>query len=204
MRYELATLTIKFGTAPTVIPAIDSYVKDPSAEGTLLGCWLMDIGELNQIVVLRSFADDATLAVERLRALNTTNPFYCGDNLTAMQLDAYAPFHWMAPVKPGAYGSVYEIRSYKLKHGGVPATMALWEKAVPARAKLSPLLLAMYALDGAPRYTHIWPYQSLAARSAIRAEAVATGVWPPKGGPEWLTGEMRNMIGLPTAISPLQ
>jgi hypothetical protein len=37
----------------------------------------------------------------------------------------------------------------------------------------------------------------------VRAESVARGVWPPKGGPDWLTGEMRSIIALPTAISPL-
>jgi len=106
-------------------------------------------------------------------------------------------------VKPGKYGAVYEIRTYKLKHGGVPNTIAAWEAAVPERIKLSPLVIAMYALDGPPRFTHIWPFVSLDARAAVRADSVAKGVWPPKGGPAWLTGEMRSTIALPTAISPL-
>ena len=39
MRYEIATLTIKIGTAAQAIAGIDGYVKATGAKGTLLGCW---------------------------------------------------------------------------------------------------------------------------------------------------------------------
>ena len=39
MIYEIATLTIKLGTAPKAIAGIGDYVKAPAAKGTLLGCW---------------------------------------------------------------------------------------------------------------------------------------------------------------------
>ena len=73
---------------------------------------------------------------------------------------------------------------------------------MPERAKLSPLLINMYALDGAPRMTHIWPYAGLDARAAIRADAVAKEVWPPKNGPQQLVAAT-SMIGVPTEASPL-
>ncbi len=203
MRYDIATLTIRFGTAGAVVAGIDAWSKAPEFTGTLLGCWAAEIGELNQIMILRSFPDDAALQAERLRCFGTSNPFGAGEAIVEMSFDSYLPFAWMPPVVPGKYGSVYEIRTYRFKHGGVPATSALWEQAVPARAKISPLVIAMYALDGAPRFTHIWPFDSLNHRAEARAASVAQGIWPPKGGPDWLTGNMRSTIGLPTAISPL-
>ena len=203
MIYEIATLTVKLGTAPKAIAGIGDYVKAPAAKGTLLGCWAAEIGDLNQLMVLRGFADHSELLNERERILQTTEPFGAGDAIAAMDFDSYAPFPFLPPVKPGKYGAVYEIRTYKLKHGGVPNTIAAWETAIPERIKLSPLVIAMYALDGPPRFTHIWPFVSLDARAAVRADSVAKGVWPPKGGPAWLTGEMRSTIALPTAISPL-
>ncbi|SFJ29160.1 NIPSNAP protein [Bosea sp. OK403] len=203
MRYEIATLTVKLGKAASVVAGIDAYVKAPEAKGTLLGCWTSEIGALNEIFVLRGFADDAELQAERLRALDTTNPFSAGDDIARLQFDSYAPFPFLPPVQPAKLGKVYEIRTYKLKHGGVPATIAAWEAAVPERVKLSPLVIAMHALDGPPRFTHIWPFASLDARASVRADSVAKGIWPPKGGPEWLTGEMHSTIALPTAISPL-
>lgn len=203
MIYEIATLSIKLGTAAKAVAGIGDYVKAPGTKGTMLGCWSTEISELNQILVLRGFADHAELLGERERTLRTTDPFGAGEAIASLSFDSYAPFPFLPPVKPGKYGNVYEIRTYKLKHGGVPNTIAAWEAAMPARRELSPLSIAMYALDGPPRFTHIWPYASLDARAAVRADSVAKGVWPPKGGPDWLTGDMRSVIGLPTAISPL-
>ncbi|MCW2085732.1 UNVERIFIED_ORG: hypothetical protein M2193_007907 [Bradyrhizobium japonicum] len=203
MLYEIATLTVKLGTAAKAVAGIGDYVGAPEAKGTLLGCWANEIGELNQLLVLRSFGDHEAYRGERERALRTANPFNAGEAIAQMSFDTYVPFPFLPPVVPGKYGSVYEIRTYRLKHGGVPPTIAAWEAAKPERGKLSPLSIAMYALDGPPRFTHIWPFASLDARAAVRAESVARGVWPPKGGPDWLTGEMRSIIALPTAISPL-
>jgi len=61
----------------------------------------------------------------------------------------------------------------------------------------------MYALEGAPRFTHIWPFASLDARAKARADSVAAGAWPPKNGPAWLTGDMRSTVALPAPFSPL-
>ena len=204
MLYEIATLRIGLGTAQTVVAGIDAYVKAPEAKGALLGCWMSEIGALNEVLVLRGFTDAAELAAERKRALGSTNPFGCGEALVGLSFDSYAPFPFLPPVETGAFGNVYEIRTYRLKHGGVEPTIAAWQAAIPARVKLSPLVVAMYALDGPPRFTHIWPFSSLDARAAIRADSVKQGIWPPKGGPAWLTGDMQSTIALPTAISPLR
>jgi NIPSNAP len=203
MLYELATLTIRIGSLPQVNAGIDGFVRDGAAKGTLLGCFATDIGALNQVFVLRSFEAAADVQAERLRVYTSANPFNCGDALTAMSLETYLPFPFVPPVKPGRFGGVYEFRQYTVKTGGLPQTAALWEKALPARLELSPLLVAMYALDGAPRYAHIWPYADVATRGKIRADAMAKGVWPPVGGAQWLA-DMRSTITVPTAISPLQ
>ncbi|MEY4295639.1 MAG: hypothetical protein RLY82_1327, partial [Pseudomonadota bacterium] len=68
----------------------------------------------------------------------------------------------------------------------------------------SPCLVAMVALDGPLRFTNIWAYPSLNARSLARADAVAQGIWPPKGGPAFLTTNMVSTIAMPTATSPLK
>ncbi|OAE99039.1 NIPSNAP family containing protein [Bradyrhizobium centrolobii] len=203
MLYEIATLTVKLGTAAKAVAGIGEYVGASEAKGSLLGCWASEISDLNQLLVLRSFADHEAWRSERERALRTPNPFNAGDAITQLNFDTYAPFPFLPPVAPGRYGNVYEIRTYRLKHGGVAPTIAAWEAAIPERVKLSPLSIAMYSLDGPPRFTHIWPFASLDSRAAVRAESVAKGVWPPKGGPDWLTGDMRSIVALPTAISPL-
>lgn len=203
MRYEIATLDVRLGATPEVVAGIDAAAKTDDSGAVLLGCWISEIGTLNQILVLRSFPDDASLQIARTRLLNDTNPFGRGDAITRITFDSYAPFPWAPPPKPGRYGAVYEIRTYRLKHGGLAPTIAAWEAAMPERLKYSPLTLVMFALDGEPRFTHIWPFQSLEHRARARANSVADGAWPPKGGPAWLTGDMRSTIALPAEISPL-
>ena len=200
-RYELATLSIAMGSAPKVVEGIAAFTGAAEAGGTLLGCWMSDIGALNKIVVLRGFADDAALAADRARTLRASNPFGAGDFLTRLELDDYAPFPNLPPVETGAFGPAYEIRSYVLKHGLLP-TFEGWGEKLPARVGFSKLLIAMYALNGTPRITHIWPYASTNQRAEMRAESVKQGAWPPKSA-VWLTGEMQSEIFLPTTISPL-
>lgn len=203
MFYEITTLSIRFGTAAKVNEGIARFVNAPEAKGTLLGCWHSDIGQLNRCLILRSFPDFEALMSERERVMGTTNPFDCGDAIKDMSFDTYKPFPFLPAVEPGHFGSVYEIRTYKLKLGGLPHTIAAWEAAMPERSKFSKLSIAMHSIDGPPRFTHIWPYDGLDARGAIRTDSVVKGAWPPKGGPDWLTGDMESTIGIAAPISPL-
>jgi hypothetical protein len=208
MYYDLTFLSFKLGPAAAAATAIESSIR-ADEQGELLGCWFSDIGVLNQMWVLRGFnhLDDVQAARQTLR--HQTDPLGCGAHLSAPIFSTtYQGFDWMRPIRPssesGIQGPVYEIRTYGFKPGGVQPTQDLWEQAVPLREKISPCVGAMVALDGVPRFTNIWAYPSLDARSKARADAVAQGIWPPKGGPAWLTTDMVSTIAMPTAVSPLK
>jgi hypothetical protein len=206
MYYELATMTLPFGTAAQAAQNVQTFCAQ--GQGELLGCWFTDIGVLNQMIVLRGFDDLATLQAERNRTQHNASPFGCGEIFQNLEQHSYQGFPWMKPVRPsaesGIHGPVYEIRTYGIKPGGVQPTIDLWEQAIPAREKISPCVVAMVALDGPLRFTNIWAYPTVDARGKARADAVAQGVWPPKGGPANLTTNMVSTIALPTAVSPLQ
>ncbi|OYU30321.1 MAG: FAD-binding dehydrogenase [Comamonadaceae bacterium PBBC2] len=217
MYYELATMTLPFGTAGQAATNVQAFATAPEAQGELLGCWFTDIGVLNQMIVLRGFATLEALQAERERTQQSARPetgdgpwgpFGCGEIYQSLEQHSYKGFPWMKPVRPsaesGITGPVYEIRTYGIKTGGVQPTIDLWEQFVPARDKLSPCVVAMVALDGPLRFTNIWAYDSLNARSQIRGEAVAQGIWPPKGGPAHLSTNMVSTIAMPTAVSPLK
>ena len=208
MYYELATMTLPFGTAGNAATQVQAFSSAADAKGELLGCWFTDIGVLNQMVVLRGFASLADLQTERDRTHKSSSPFGCGDIYQSLEQHSYQGFPWMKPVRPsaesGITGPVYEIRTYGIKPGGLQPTIDLWEQYVPPREKLSPCVVAMVALDGPLRFTNIWAYPTLDARSKARADAVAQGIWPPKGGPAHLTTAMVSTIALPTAVSPLK
>lgn len=202
--YEIATLdTVIFGGGKAA-PAIEAWVKAPEAKGTLLGAFGTDIGTLNRVLLLRGFDTLEDLTGERERALRSSNPFGCGELLTGLTMESYRPLDFLPPVETGSFGPVYEFRTYKTKINGIMPTMEKWEAAIPKRSDYSKLTIAMYGLDGAPRLTQIWPYASLEARSKARAQSVADGNWPPKGGPDWLTPDMTSEIAMPMAFSPLK
>ena len=200
-RYEIATLSTTIGAAAQAGPAIEAWAK--AGKGKLLGVLASDIGLLNQILVLRGFESEAELAAERARAVASASPFNAQGWLTALSMDSYIPFPNIPPIATGKRGPVYEVRSYIFKTGGLQPTLDGWAAQLPGRVAVSPLGGAMYKADGAPGFTHIWPYPSLNDRAAIRADVVARGIWPPKGGPDCLH-EMRSTICLPLPVSPLQ
>lgn len=209
--YELATLTVPVGTVSARGPgtadamaAIDAFARAGEARGALLGAWISELGPQNRILLLRGFDTRGDLDAERDRVLMSADPFGCGRLLTGLKLESFAGFPRLPPVAPGEFGPVYEFRTYLLNVGGLAPTLAAWEKGAPARAALSPLVGVVYALDGEPRFIHIWAYRSFEERLRIRAEAFASGVWPAKGAPEWLTTELRSEIWTPTALSPLR
>lgn len=158
----------------------------------------------DDILLLRGYDDADTLAAERDAVLRGGDLYGLGDLVVAVEADTWVPFPFTAPVAPGEVGPIFEVRTYLLRPGGLPATIEGWEKALPARLALSPLVTAMYSVSGAmPRFCHVWPYRSLEERQRIRARAVETGVWPPPGGAGRLLAQ-KTEIFLPARFSPLR
>jgi len=204
-KYEVALIDIPMFSNAKVYPLIEAYATAPQARGRLLAIWYSDIGELNQVMVLREFETSSDLDAERERMMLGGKPFGLDNELMlGLNLSTYAAFPFLPPVETGARGPVYEVRTYGIKPEGVAATIEAWKGAYAARHAVSPLLIAMYALDGqGPRFMNIWPYASTDARAKARADSVAQGVWPPKGGPAHLT-TLHSAIFLPAPNSPLR
>jgi hypothetical protein len=199
--YDVTIFGVRPGTHP---PALAALGKSLAGDAALLGCWYSDIGAVNQILIIRKGGDSSALVEARLAALKSANPFGIGEFITAMTMDTYVPFDFMPPLQPGTFGPCYEVRSYMLKPGGLEPTIELWRKAVPGRAKISPVLAAMSAVTGpATRFLHIWPYKSFDERARLRDKAVADGVWPPPGGPGHLASQQVD-IYLPATFSPMK
>lgn len=108
------------------------------------------------------------------------NPYGIGEHLAEVSSVACKPLHFTTPIEPGDHGPFYEIRSYTMLPGGMPQTEAAWAKAVPAREKLSKILMVMGSIDCVPqKLVHIWTYPSLDARTEARAETHRQKIWPP-------------------------
>ena len=204
VRLELATLSIRTATATAALQGIERYMARYSGAASLAGVWVTEIGGLNRILVLRAFADADALFDERTRAIESGDFFGASEQLSGCTFETWTPFPFLQPQLAGSFGAFYEVRIYGIKPAGMRPTLAAWEAALPARVKLSPIVAAAFALDGAtPRMLHVCPYADLGARARIRAEAVAAGIWPPKGGADWFT-VMESTICVPAKFSPLR
>ena len=123
--------------------------------------------------------------------------------MTVVDMSGYTPFPFLPAVRPGRRGAVYEFRAYRLRPGGLAPTLTGWRDAIaPARDYTGPLITNMHALDGPPRMTHIWAFDTLEQRARLRANAYDAGVWLPNSGPENIL-EAVSVIGLPEPMSPL-
>jgi hypothetical protein len=200
-QYDVTLLTMRPGTHPQALAVLGKSLPD---DPNLLACWFSEIGAVNQILIIRNSADPAAAIETRLAAQSAANPLGIGDFITAMAMDTYVSFDFIAPMRPGNFGPCFEVRSYVLKPGGLAPTVELWRKAGPGREKVSPLLAAMTSATGAAlRFMHIWPYKSFDERARLRDKAFADGVWPPPGGPSHLVSQQVD-IYLPAAFSPMK
>jgi NIPSNAP len=204
MLYDVTTLTVRPGTTPKALPQLDQWLHGTGLGGTLLACWLTEIGALNQILLIREYGSEPAIAADRDAIVRSGNPYGLADMITAASCDAYVSFPFLSPMQAGSAGPIFEVRTYVLKPGGLGRTIELWRAAVQNRVRLSPLLAAMYSLSGGvPRFMHIWPYASLDERQRIRDEAVKIGVWPPPGGPDHLLAQQADIF-LPAPFSPIR
>lgn len=204
MLYELTELACPLLALGRAAEGARAWIEDPEARGALVGCWRTEVGALGRLVVLRGFEAPEDMTAERRRALMSASPFNAGGLATALAMDSYAPFPFLPAVETGVRGGLYEIRTYRLKPGGLPHTLAAWEAAVePAREYTAHLVTNLYALDGPPRIAHIWAFAGLEERAALRGRAYASGRWPPKGGPDQIA-EATSVLALPEAFSPLR
>jgi hypothetical protein len=199
--YDVTIITVRPGTHPPALAVLGKTLAD---DKELLACWYSDIGAVNRILLIRRSPAAAASLDSRLTFLQSSNPLGIGEFIVAMAMDTYAAFDFMPPMRPGAFGPCYEVRTYRLKPDGLMPTIELWRKAVPGRSKVSPLVAAMTSVTGeVTRFMHIWPYRSFDERARLRDKAVADGVWPPPGGPSHLLSQQVD-IYLPAAFSPMK
>jgi hypothetical protein len=96
---------------------------------------------------------------------------------------------------------IIEMRTYTLKPGNIPTFEERFASALSIREKFSKLA-AFWHTEVGPlnQVIHVWPYDSLDQRAAVRAEASKAAGWPPNT--RELTLEQRSEIFLPAAFSP--
>jgi hypothetical protein len=183
MIYEVWTATLKPGARAEAYALLAALGSE--------GCWHSEAGELNQVVLVRQHSDLTGFA-----------PFTPAADLAELLHDEEIELWAGELLPPGAYGAVYEMRTYTFHPGAMPRVLDIWAEAVPARIRLSPLVALWHnAVGRRNRLRHIWAYDSLDARARVREKALDLPLWPPMTR-EWRTHEVSQIL-LPAPFSPV-
>jgi hypothetical protein len=210
MIYELRTYTVRQGTLPDVVKAASTVSRDIRGDdfGKLEGYWFTDIGPLNRVMHLWSYADLNERA--RLRAELAKNPRWTGEYLPLIRphlirQDIRLMNAVVGPVAPAGKPNVYEFRNYRTRPGAVRQWADHLVKALPVREKYSRIVGLWITEAPQPNEVcHIWAYKDLNQRAQVRADAPKDAGWIAflkETAP--LVEEMHSAIMLPASHSPL-
>ncbi|MEP3245574.1 MAG: NIPSNAP family protein [Sneathiella sp.] len=202
--YEFATLQAKTSAAATASERLEVYLNSSESLGSVLGCWISEIGALNRIALLRAYEDEGTHDRERQSLLKSGDPFGCSSYLSSISFDRCTHFPNSPEISAGAFGPYYEIRTYEMETGGLEPTLQNWAEALPTRAERSKLVTVLRTTEGVSRMISIWPYPTIEKRQEVRTQAIKDGIWPPKDSFKYLKTEMLSTLYLPTSFSPLK
>ncbi|HLZ02156.1 MAG TPA: NIPSNAP family protein, partial [Bradyrhizobium sp.] len=120
MIYELRTYTLKPGAVGDMVKAASTVSRDIRGNnfGKLEGYWFTEIGPLNQVMHMWSFADLNERA--RLRAELAKNARWTSEYIPLIRpllvrqevrlMNAIRP-----PVAPSSTGNIYELRNYRAR-----------------------------------------------------------------------------------------
>src|ERR1700735_1510980 len=209
MLYELRTYTVKPGSLGDMVKTASTLARDIRKDdyGKLEGYWLTEIGPLNQVVHLWSYADFSERS--RLRGALGKNSRWIGEYLPLIRplmmrqdirlLNALRP-----PIAPASAGNIYELRNYRAKTGGaVRQWLDAFTAALPAREKYSKIV-GLWRNEARPPHElrHLCAYPSLNARGEARAAALKDPAWQDFiGKGTLLLDEMHSTIMLPAPHS---
>lgn len=203
MIYEMRTYTIRPGTAAEFEKRWAPLIEGRQKFSPLGALWRSDIGPLNEMIHVWPY--ESVAERNRIRAAAAESkawPPNTSELIVKMKSEILLPAPFMKPIEPRKLGNVYEMRIYTYQPGAMPEVLRRWAEAIPHREKYSPLAACWYSdLGELNRFFHVWPYESMAERDRIRAEAAKDANWPPKTG-EFLVS-MENKILIPAAFSPL-
>lgn len=211
MIYELRTYTTPAGKAPLLSKFSTEIARPIRGDdyGKLEGYWLTEIGPLNQVMHLWSYADFNERQAKR--AALSQNERWTGEYLPkALPLILRQDIRLMSPVRPlsppTTTGNVYEYRHYRCKSGKVGEFADLLKEAMPHREKYSKNVGLWISIAGQPNeISHLWVYENLNQRMEARAGAAADEGWKAflaSGG--HLIETMDSAILLPSVSSPMK
>ena len=137
MIYEIRTYRLAPGSVAEVEKRFGEAYESRKKYSELTAFLHTEIGPLNEIVHIWGYQDLADRARVRKETANEPNwPPKIQEYIKEMRSEIVVPFPFIAPVRPGKVGPIFELRYYTLKPGTLPDTAKGWEQKLPERTKM--------------------------------------------------------------------
>ena len=204
MIVEFRTYRLKPGSVAEAEKRFGEALPNRVKVSPLAAFWHTEVGPLNRIIHVWAYEDFAHRNQVRSQKIEGWPP-NIREFVEEQQSEIFIPAAFSPKLEPRQLGGIYEIRTYTLAAGAIPAIVDRWSTAIAKRIELSPLAFAGHSeLGGLNRWRHIWAYKDANHRAETRAKAQKEGIWPPKGGQPGQTLIQENMLVVPAAFSPLR
>lgn len=204
MIYEFRTYTLHPRTTPEFLKRFGEALPKRLEYSRLAAFWTTEIGPLNEVIHVWEYKDLVERARVRADVVKAGIwPPKTSEFIAEMKSNILEPQPFSPPLEPSNHGPWFEMRTYTMKAGGIPAIAAGWKDHLPNRVKLSPLIGVFSSDIGSlNQWVHIWAYKSLDERVATRKKAMEMGVWPPPGGSPTQKQETKMLLAAP--FSPIK
>jgi hypothetical protein len=201
--YEIRSYRLRIGSMPEVEKRFAEAYDKRKQHSELTASLRTELGPLSELVHIWRYESLAERTrVEAEASGEGTWPPKIDEFIIEERVEVISAFSFVPTSQPGKVGPIFELRSYRIKPGLMAELARDWEKKLPERQEMSPLLLAgPYVFGETNTLLHLWSYPTLEERSRIRAAAQKIG-WPPASPGRVLAQEAK--ILLPTSFSPLQ
>jgi hypothetical protein len=206
MIVEMRTYTLRPGSMPTFEQRFCEKLPGRVKLSPLAALWRTEVGQLNKVIHVWPYASFEERTRIRAEAVSSgVWPPATTDLITHMQSEIFIPAPFSPPLAPAEHGGLYEIRMYEYAPGAIPGVIERWSEKIAERVKLSPLIGAWYSDVGSlNKWVHIWAYRDANHRAAVRAEAIAKGIWPPGSAQAGVLWKQENWLVVPCPCSPLR
>lgn len=204
MIVEFRTYRLKPGSVAEAEKRFGEGLTNRTKVSPLGAFWHTEVGPLNRIIHVWPYEDFAQRAAARSQKIEGWPP-NIREFVEEQESEIFIPAPFCPKMEPRQLGGLYEIRTYTLAPGAIPAIIDRWSTQIAERVKLSPLAFAGHSeLGGLNRWRHIWAYKDANHRAEIRDKARKEGIWPPRGGQPGQTLIQENALVVPAAFSPLR
>ncbi len=211
MIHELRVYTLQPGTQPAFLAHVSEVgMRVRGADyGKFEGYWTSELGTLNQVFHLWSFAsvEERARQLGELGRVEAWNRDYLPKARSMMLAQETSLLNPAFPIDAPSEGpNLYELRRYTAWPGKGPEWMSLFKEAAPARRKISRLVGAWLSDMGSlNQIFHLWSYRDLNERAVARSRAMADPAWKAfLGKVPPLLMRMESSILVPAAFSPMK